>query len=309
MQHSPVIRAENLFKRYNDFTAVNGIDFQIHRGECFGFLGPNGAGKTSTMRMISCVSPVSSGTLSVFDMDVRRRQRDVKKLLGVVSQADSLDPDLNVMQNLLSYGRFFNLSSDIARERALEGLELFQLADRTSAMPDHLSGGMRRRLLIARALMNEPSILVLDEPTTGLDPQARLLVWDKLNLLKSRGITMLLTTHYMDEAAHLCDRLVVIDQGEILIEGTPAKMIQSLVGDIVFELKVSHSDKADLIDWLNGSGIEGHIEDRADSVLVYPRNGSLSMEDLPLDNYQVTRRPGNLEDVFLRLTGRGLREG
>ena len=309
MQHSPVIRAENLFKRYNDFTAVNGIDFQIHRGECFGFLGPNGAGKTSTMRMISCVSPVSSGTLSVFDMDVRRRQRDVKKLLGVVSQADSLDPDLNVMQNLLSYGRFFNLSSDIARERALEGLELFQLADRTSAMPDHLSGGMRRRLLIARALMNEPSILVLDEPTTGLDPQARLLVWDKLNLLKSRGITMLLTTHYMDEAAHLCDRLVVIDQGEILIEGTPAKMIQSLVGDIVFELKVSHSDKADLIDWLNGSGIEGHIEDRADSVLVYPRNGSLSMEDLPLDSYQVTRRPGNLEDVFLRLTGRGLREG
>ena len=309
MQHSPVIRAENLFKRYNDFTAVNGIDFQIHRGECFGFLGPNGAGKTSTMRMISCVSPVSSGTLSVFDMDVRRRQRDVKKLLGVVSQADSLDPDLNVMQNLLSYGRFFNLPSDIARERALEGLELFQLADRTSAMPDHLSGGMRRRLLIARALMNEPSILVLDEPTTGLDPQARLLVWDKLNLLKSRGITMLLTTHYMDEAAHLCDRLVVIDQGEILIEGTPAKMIQSLVGDIVFELKVSHSDKADLIDWLNGSGIEGHIEDRADSVLVYPRNGSLSMEDLPLDNYQVTRRPGNLEDVFLRLTGRGLREG
>ena len=309
MQHSPVIRAENLFKRYNDFTAVNGIDFQIHRGECFGFLGPNGAGKTSTMRMISCVSPVSSGTLSVFDMDVRRRQRDVKKLLGVVSQADSLDPDLNVMQNLLSYGRFFNLPSDIARERALEGLELFQLADRTSAMPDHLSGGMRRRLLIARALMNEPSILVLDEPTTGLDPQARLLVWDKLNLLKSRGITMLLTTHYMDEAAHLCDRLVVIDQGEILIEGTPAKMIQSLVGDIVFELKVSHSDKADLIDWLNGSGIEGHIEDRADSVLVYPRNGSLSMEDLPLDSYQVTRRPGNLEDVFLRLTGRGLREG
>ena len=309
MQHSPVIRAENLFKRYNDFTAVNGIDFQIHRGECFGFLGPNGAGKTSTMRMISCVSPVSSGTLSVFDMDVRRRQRDVKKLLGVVSQADSLDPDLNVMQNLLSYGRFFNLSSDIARERALEGLELFQLADRTSAMPDHLSGGMRRRLLIARALMNGPSILVLDEPTTGLDPQARLLVWDKLNLLKSRGITMLLTTHYMDEAAHLCDRLVVIDQGEILIEGTPAKMIQSLVGDIVFELKVSHSDKADLIDWLNGSGIEGHIEDRADSVLVYPRNGSLSMEDLPLDSYQVTRRPGNLEDVFLRLTGRGLREG
>ena len=308
MQHSPVIHAENLFKRYNELTAVNGIDFQIHRGECFGFLGPNGAGKTSTMRMISCVSPVSSGTLSVFDMDVRRQQRDVKRLLGVVSQSDSLDPELNVMQNLLSYGRFFNLRSDVARERALEGLELFQLADRANSMPDHLSGGMRRRLLIARALMNEPRILVLDEPTTGLDPQARLLVWDKLNLLKSRGITMLLTTHYMDEAAHLCDRLVVIDHGEILIEGTPAEMIQSLVGDIVFELRVSHTDKAGLIEWLNGSGIEGHVEDRADSVLVYPRNGSLALEDLPLDGYQITRRPGNLEDVFLRLTGRGLRE-
>ncbi len=309
MQHSPVIRAEKLVKRYGDFTAVDGIDFQIHRGECFGFLGPNGAGKTSTMRMISCVSPVSSGALSVNDMDVRNRQRDVKKALGVVSQADSLDPDLNVIQNLLSYGRFFNLRSDVARARALEGLELFQLADRADSMPDHLSGGMRRRLLIARALMNEPSILVLDEPTTGLDPQARLLVWDKLNLLKSRGITMLLTTHYMDEAAHLCDRLVVIDHGLVLMEGTPAEMIESLVGDIVFELRVSHTDKADLIDWLTNSDIEGHIEDRADSVLVYPRNGSLSMEELPIDGYQVTRRPGNLEDVFLRLTGRGLREG
>lgn len=309
MQQTPVIRAENLYKRYNGLAAVNGIDFQIHRGECFGFLGPNGAGKTSTMRMISCVSPVSSGSLNVFDMDVRRNQRDVKKLLGVVSQADSLDPDLNVMQNLISYARFFNLRSDVARERALEGLELFQLADRSEAMPDHLSGGMRRRLLIARALMNEPRVLVLDEPTTGLDPQARLLVWDKLNLLKSRGITMLLTTHYMDEASHLCDRLVVIDHGEILEEGTPAEMIQSHVGDVVFELRVSHTDKADLIDWLTNSGIEGHIEDRADSVLVYPRNGSLSMEELPLDGYQITRRPGNLEDVFLRLTGRGLREG
>jgi lipooligosaccharide transport system ATP-binding protein len=308
MQQPPVIRAERLFKRYDRIDAVNGIDFQIHQGECFGFLGPNGAGKTSTMKMISCVSPVSSGTLSVFDMDVRKRQRDVKQLLGVVSQADSLDPDLNVMQNLISFGRFFNLPSHVSRERALEGLELFQLADRANDMPNHLSGGMRRRLLIARALMNEPRILVLDEPTTGLDPQARLLVWDKLNLLKSRGITMLLTTHYMDEAEHLCDRLVVIDRGEILEEGTPNEMIQSLVGDVVFEVRVSHSDKPELITWLNGSDIQGHIEDRADSVLIYPRNGSLSLDGIPLDGYQITRRPGNLEDVFLRLTGRGLRE-
>ena len=308
MLHSPVIRAERLFKRYNDLVAVNGIDFRIHQGECFGFLGPNGAGKTSTMRMISCVSPVSSGALSVFDMDVRKQQRDVKQFLGVVSQADSLDPDLNVMQNLLTFGRFFNLSKKVSMERAREGLELFQLSDRANAMPDHLSGGMRRRLLIARALMNEPRILVLDEPTTGLDPQARLLVWDKLSLLKSRGITMLLTTHYMDEAAHLCDRLVVIDHGEILVEGTPSEMIESLVGDVVFEVRVRHSDKAELIDWLNGSDIQGHVEDRADSVLIYPRNGSLSLDDIPLEGYQITRRPGNLEDVFLRLTGRGLRE-
>ena len=308
MQQSPVIHAQNLFKRYSKLVAVNGVNFQIHQGECFGFLGPNGAGKTSTMKMISCVSPVSSGTLSIFDMDVRSHQRDVKQLLGVVSQADSLDPDLNVMQNLISFGRFFNLPSHVARERALEGLELFQLADRANDMPDHLSGGMRRRLLIARALMNEPRILVLDEPTTGLDPQARLLVWDKLNLLKSRGITMLLTTHYMDEAEHLCDRLVVIDHGEILEEGTPNEMIRSLVGDVVFEVRVSHTDKAGLIDWLNGSGIEGQIEDRADSVLIYPSNGSLSLDDVPLDGYQITRRPGNLEDVFLKLTGRGLRE-
>ena len=308
MQQSPVIHAQNLFKRYSKLVAVNGVNFQIHQGECFGFLGPNGAGKTSTMKMISCVSPVSSGTLSIFDMDVRSHQRDVKQLLGVVSQADSLDPDLNVMQNLISFGRFFNLPSHVARERALEGLELFQLADRANDMPDHLSGGMRRRLLIARALMNEPRILVLDEPTTGLDPQARLLVWDKLNLLKSRGITMLLTTHYMDEAEHLCDRLVVIDHGEILEEGTPNEMIRSLVGDVVFEVRVSHTDKVGLIDWLNGSGIEGQIEDRADSVLIYPSNGSLSLDDVPLDGYQITRRPGNLEDVFLKLTGRGLRE-
>lgn len=308
MQQSPVIHAQDLFKRYSKLVAVNGVNFQIHQGECFGFLGPNGAGKTSTMKMISCVSPVSSGTLSVFDMDVRSHQRDVKRLLGVVSQADSLDPDLNVMQNLISFGRFFNLPSHVARERALEGLELFQLADRANDMPDHLSGGMRRRLLIARALMNEPRILVLDEPTTGLDPQARLLVWDKLNLLKSRGITMLLTTHYMDEAEHLCDRLVVIDHGEILEEGTPSEMIRSLVGDVVFEVRVSHTDKAGLIDWLNGSGIEGQIEDRADSILIYPSNGSFSLDDVPLDGYQITRRPGNLEDVFLKLTGRGLRE-
>ena len=308
MQQPPVIRGESLSKSYDKVPAVQGIDFRIYPGECFGFLGPNGAGKTSTMKMISCVSPVSSGDLHVLDMDVRKHHKDIKRHLGVVSQADSLDPDLNVIQNLLSFGRYFNLPSSVANERAREGLELFQLADRARSMPDQLSGGMRRRLLIARALMNEPRILVLDEPTTGLDPQARLLVWNKLSLLRSRGITMLLTTHYMDEAAYLCDRLVVMDHGRILTEGSPDELIRTLVGDTVFEVKVRHAEKPALIERLNASEMEAQIEDRADSVLIYPRNGSISLEGSALDGYRTTQRPGNLEDVFLRLTGRGLRE-
>ncbi len=308
MQQSPIIRAERLTKRYNDLAAVDGIDFQIRQGECFGFLGPNGAGKTSTMKMISCVSPVTSGELEVLDMDVRRRPRDVKRALGVVSQADSLDPDLTVIQNLLSFGRYFNLKRVVSMERALEGLELFQLHEKAFDMPDQLSGGMRRRLLIARALMNEPRILVLDEPTTGLDPQARLLVWDKLSLLKARGITMLLTTHYMDEAAYLCDRLVVMDRGKILSAGSPDELIMSQVGDTVLEVRVRHADKAALMSRLDAPELNLRVEDRADSVLIYPQNGVVSMDNLDLDGYQITRRPGNLEDVFLRLTGRGLRE-
>lgn len=308
MQQSPIIRAERLTKRYNDLAAVDGIDFQIRQGECFGFLGPNGAGKTSTMKMISCVSPVTSGELEVLDMDVRRRPRDVKRALGVVSQADSLDPDLTVIQNLLSFGRYFNLKRVVSMERALEGLELFQLHEKAFDMPDQLSGGMRRRLLIARALMNEPRILVLDEPTTGLDPQARLLVWDKLSLLKARGITMLLTTHYMDEAAYLCDRLVVMDRGKILSAGSPDELIMSQVGDTVLEVRVRHAEKAALMSRLDAPELNLRVEDRADSVLIYPQNGVASIDGLDLDGYQATRRPGNLEDVFLRLTGRGLRE-
>ena len=308
MQQSPIIRAERLTKRYNDLAAVDGIDFQIQQGECFGFLGPNGAGKTSTMKMISCVSPVTSGELEVLDMDVRRRPRDVKRALGVVSQADSLDPDLTVIQNLLSFGRYFNLKRVVSMERALEGLELFQLHEKAFDMPDQLSGGMRRRLLIARALMNEPRILVLDEPTTGLDPQARLLVWDKLSLLKARGITMLLTTHYMDEAAYLCDRLVVMDRGKILSAGSPDELIMSQVGDTALEVRVRHAEKAALMSRLDAPELNLRVEDRADSVLIYPQNGVASIDGLDLGGYQTTRRPGNLEDVFLRLTGRGLRE-
>ena len=304
----PVIEAKSLVKRYGDLLAVDGVDFEIQPGECFGFLGPNGAGKTSTMKMIACVSPVTEGSLTVFGMDVGSHSKDIKARIGVVSQADSLDPDLSVIQNLMAHGRYFNLPKSIAQQRSFEGLDLFQLRDRALNRPDELSGGMRRRLLIARALINEPGMLVLDEPTTGLDPQARLLVWEKLSLLKSQGITMLLTTHYMDEASYLCDRLVMMDHGEILDQGKPDELVQRLVGDLVVEVRVRHADKRGLMDALASSGIEARIEDRADSLLLFPQNGALSVEGIDLNEFQVTRRPGNLEDVFLRLTGRGLRE-
>ena len=307
MEAPTVISAQDLTKRYNDLTAVGGVSFTIRQRECFGFLGPNGAGKTSTMKMISCVSPVTAGELFVDGKDVNRDQRAIKSVLGVVSQADSLDPDLSVIQNLLSYGRFFNLPGDTARTRWWEALDLFQLREKAHAKPAELSGGMRRRLLIARALLNEPKILVLDEPTTGLDPQGRHLVWEKLRLLKSQGITILLTTHYMEEAACLCDRLVVMDLGRILVEGPPAELIRRYAGDQVAEIRVGPSDKTQLMDRLGGQGLE--LEDRGDTVFLYGENGALSREDPNLDGYQVIRRPGNLEDVFLRLTGRGLREG
>ena len=304
----PVIEAKSLVKRYGDLLAVDGVDFEIQPGECFGFLGPNGAGKTSTMKMIACVSPVTEGRLTVFGMDVVSHSKDIKARIGVVSQADSLDPDLSVIQNLMAHARYFNLPKSIAQQRSFEGLDLFQLRDRALNRPDELSGGMRRRLLIARALINEPGMLVLDEPTTGLDPQARLLVWEKLSLLKSQGITMLLTTHYMDEASYLCDRLVMMDHGEILDQGTPDELVRRLVGDLVVEVRVRHADKRGLMDALASSGIEARIENRADSLLLFPQNGALSVEGIDLNEFQVTRRSGNLEDAFLRLTGRGLRE-
>ncbi len=303
---SPVVSAQNLTKHYRDLVAVNGISFAIQRGVCFGFLGPNGAGKTSTMKMITCISPVTSGELWVDGKSVRSEQRAIKLVLGVVSQADSLDPDLSVLQNLLAYGRFFNLPADVARARAWEALDLFQLREKAHQRPDALSGGMRRRLLIARALLHRPRILVLDEPTTGLDPQTRLLVWDKLLQLKSSGITILLTTHYMEEAAYLCDRLVVMDFGRILVEGTPQELVRQHVGEQVVEVRAGQQEKRQLMDMLHGRGLA--FEDRGDSVFLYQQDGALLSEFEGQNGFQVIRRPGNLEDVFLRLTGRGLRE-
>ena len=301
------VHARNLTKKYADFTAVNGISFDISEGECFGFLGPNGAGKTSTMKMLACVSPATDGELIVDGKDVRRDQRRIKLSLGIVSQSDSLDPDLSVLQNLLSYGRYFNMPRALTQARAWESLALFQLEDKAHQDIDELSGGMRRRLLIARAMLHRPRILVLDEPTTGLDPQARLLVWEKLATVKSEGMTILLTTHYMDEAAHLCDRLVVMDNGVILVEGVPDALISRYVGADVAELRVNPAHMAGIAQRLTARGIE--FEYGGDSLYFYGDSGADLADDASLNGYQLIRRPGNLEDLFLRLTGRGLREG
>lgn len=306
-QAQTAVHARNLTKKYADFTAVNGISFDISEGECFGFLGPNGAGKTSTMKMLACVSPATDGELIVAGKDVRRDQRQIKLALGIVSQSDSLDPDLSVLQNLLSYGRYFNMPRALTQRRAWESLALFQLEDKAHQDIDALSGGMRRRLLIARAMLHRPRILVLDEPTTGLDPQARLLVWEKLATVKSEGMTILLTTHYMDEAAHLCDRLVVMDNGVILVEGVPDALISRYVGADVVELRVNPAHMAGIAQRLTARGIE--FEYGGDSLYFYGDSGADLGDDASLNGYQLIRRPGNLEDLFLRLTGRGLREG
>ena len=306
METPVVISADKLTKRYAELVAVDEITFTIHSGECFGFLGPNGAGKTSIMKMITCVSPVTSGELWVDGKNVDREKRAIKSQLGVVSQADSLDPDLSVLQNLLAYGRFYGLRSDKARERAWAALDMFQLRDKAYQEPDELSGGMRRRLLIGRALLHEPKILVLDEPTTGLDPQTRLLVWDRLITLRRQGITILLTTHYMEEAAYLCDRLVIMDLGRILVEGSPDELVQEHAAAEVVQIRVPEDERRELAEQLRGKGVE--VEETGDGVMLFGEDGRLAQVESVLDGMQVTRRPGNLEDVFLRLTGRVLRE-
>ena len=306
METPVVISADKLTKRYADLVAVDEITFTVHSGECFGILGPNGAGKTSIMRMVSCVSPVTSGELWVDGKNVDREKRAIKSQLGVVSQADSLDPDLSVLQNLLAYGRFYGLRSDKARERAWAALDMFQLRDKAYQEPDELSGGMRRRLLIGRALLHEPKILVLDEPTTGLDPQTRLLVWDRLITLRRQGITILLTTHYMEEAAYLCDRLVIMDLGRILVEGSPDELVQEHAAAEVVQIRVPEAERRELAEKLRGKGVE--VEETGDGVMLFGEAGRLAQVESVLDGMQVTRRPGNLEDVFLRLTGRVLRD-
>jgi lipooligosaccharide transport system ATP-binding protein len=304
-----IIVARDLTKRYGgDFTAVNGISFTVRAGECFGFLGPNGAGKTTTIRMISCVSPVTDGSLTVAGKHVQAEPRRIKALLGVVPQDDNLDPELTVRQNLRAYARYFDLPDEIAKGRIDEVLSLFQLAEKQNGKIDSLSGGLKRRLTIARGLLNSPKILVLDEPTVGLDPQARHLVWQKLRNLKARGITMLLTTHYMDEAARLCDRVVVLYQGKIIAEGTPDELIDNHAGKEVIELHGPIEDRIAVMARLNGR-TDVAVEEVEDILYVYVRGqNSFDPASLKLEAERVVYRHANLEDVFLRLTGRGLAE-
>ena len=305
---SEIIHARNLVKRYGILTAVDGISFSVGAGECFGFLGPNGAGKTTTIRMITCVSPVTSGELTVDGMDVRREPRRIKAALGVVPQENNLDPDLSVRQNLRVYGRYFDLPRRVVDERIDEALALFQLADREDDPIGALSSGMQRRLTVARGLINAPRILVLDEPTTGLDPQARHLVWQKLRYLRSQGVTMLLTTHYMDEAAHLCDRIVVIHQGRIIAGGTPAELVERFAGQQVVELHLAEGQRDAALQRL--AGLDGvRVEEVEDIVYVYVLSGNgFDPGELKLEATRVVYRQADLEDVFLRLTGRGLAE-
>jgi lipooligosaccharide transport system ATP-binding protein len=303
-----LIAARALRKQFGDFHAVKGIDFDVAPGEVFGFLGPNGAGKSSTMRMIGCVSPRSGGDLRVLGLDPDRDGRRIRARLGVVPQEDSLDTELTVWDNLVIYGRYFGISRAVVRERAESLLDFVQLSDRRDSRVDPLSGGMKRRLTIARSLINEPELVLLDEPTTGLDPQARHLVWERLYQLKRRGVTQVLTTHYMDEAEQLCDRLVVMDDGKIADEGAPSDLIARHVTKEVVELRFDTDDeRAAALGPLVGIG--HRIEELADRVLVYADDGDALVSEvgtLGLRPATVLVRRSSLEDVFLRLTGRTL---
>ncbi|MGZ4690388.1 MAG: ABC transporter ATP-binding protein [Acidimicrobiia bacterium] len=310
MGDEALIQGRRLTKRFGGFVAVDGIDFQVERGEAFGFLGPNGAGKTSTMRMISCVSPVTDGELLVLGMDPATQGSEIRSRLGAVPQEDTLDLELTVRENLLIYGRYFGLARSLIRERADELMDFVQLTDRSGDRVDELSGGMKRRLTIARALINRPELVLLDEPTTGLDPQARHLVWERLYQLKRQGVTLVLTTHYMDEAEQLCDRLVIMDGGLIVAEGSPRQLIERHSTREVVELRFDVDDDREKAHALM-SRADLPLEALADRILVYTSDGEAEVEQLAragVHPESVLVRRGSLEDVFLRLTGRTLEE-
>nr|WP_269328021.1 ABC transporter ATP-binding protein [Kineosporia mesophila] len=296
-------------KEFGDFVAVDGIDIDVRRGEAFGFLGPNGAGKSSTMRMIGCVSPLTEGSLTLFGMDPEADGPAIRGRLGVVPQKDLLDEELTVRENLLVYGRYFGLSRSVVAGRADELLRFAQLSDRADSPVEPLSGGMKRRLTIARALINAPEILLLDEPTTGLDPQARHVLWDRLYRLKQQGVTLVLTTHYMDEAEQLCDRLVVMDGGRIVAEGSPRELIERYSSREVVEVRYPDFDLEPHRDQLDLGDLAERVEVLPDRLLIYTHDGdavSRIVDQSPDRPVSVLVRRSSLEDVFLQLTGRSL---
>ncbi|OFI37717.1 ABC transporter [Arthrobacter sp. SW1] len=307
MNPDAVIRADMLRKEYGDVTAVDGISFEVPPGESFGLLGPNGAGKSTTMKMIGGVSRRTSGTLDIMGLDPDENGPEVRAHLGVVPQQDNLDEELRVRENLIVYGRYFGLPLSYLRPKADELLEFAQLTDKAKSRVDALSGGMKRRLTIARSLINEPKILLLDEPTTGLDPQARHILWDRLFRLKEQGVTLILTTHYMDEAEQLCDRLIVVDKGRIMAEGSPSSLIRDHSTREVLELRFGSERNATIGAELVGIG--ERLETLPDRVLIYADDGEAALEQVSargLHPLTSLVRRSSLEDVFLRLTGRSL---
>ena len=302
----PIVKVTDLVKRYGTFTAVHGISFAVEPGECFGILGPNGAGKSSTFRILTAISPATSGHVTVDGLDVAKQPRQVKARLGVVPQDENLDTDLPVLQNLLVYSRYFRMPSSEALANSREALAFFELADREADKVDTLSGGMKRRLVIARALINRPKVLVLDEPTTGLDPLGRHRVWQRLMELRRQGITTILSTHNMEEATALCQRLVIMDHGEIIAEGPPSELMRRSGGREVVEVRPPLGELASVQARLSGLGLQ--VERAGTALLAYSADGVELERQLASEGMQVLYRTANLEDVFLRLTGRSFEE-
>jgi lipooligosaccharide transport system ATP-binding protein len=306
MTQEVLVEAEKLTKKFGSLVAVDNVDFEIFKGESFGFLGPNGAGKTTTMKMIQAVSPLTEGKLTLAGMDVTEHGREIKAIVGVAPQEDNLDPDFTVFQNLIFYARYFDIPKEKAKTKADELLRFIQLEEKRDVVITSLSGGMRRRLILARALMNEPQILILDEPTTGLDPQARHLIWTKIRNLQKQGVTVILTTHYMDEAAQLCDRITIMDHGKIIEKGKPADMVKEHVGEEVLE--VLHSEEA--MACLKQYFPDARFDVVGDKIQVFankPR-GVLAKVLKAASFKGALIRDSNLEDVFLNLAGRSLRD-
>ena len=301
---SGIIEVQELKKNFGDVIAVDGISFTVKKGEVFGFLGPNGAGKTSTMKIIACVSPRTSGTVRVFDHDPDKEPAGIKQRLGVVPQETNLDPDFTCDGNLFTYARYFDISPEHAHRKAEELLTFVQLQEKRDVAVEKLSGGMKRRLILARALVNNPDLLILDEPTIGLDPQARHLIWERLKLLQAQGNTIVLTTHYLDEAARLCDRLVIMDNGKILVEGSPPELVKQYVGDEVVEVEKTEEVLSCLVEKNIPFEVIG------ESVQIATGSSREVMRVLfdQCSPHKVLTRPATLEDVFLKLTGRKLRE-